>query len=58
VPSLSIGCLVIEPGVYHSHHEVSRAVVVAKKQAKKIGGNSLFIERRRGHKALSADAAG
>jgi len=47
LPSLSIGCLVVEPFAYHSHHEVSAAVVEAKKQAKKTRGNSLFIERRR-----------
>lgn len=51
LPALSIGCLVVEPDIYHSHHEVSRAVTVAKKQAKKMGGSSLFIERRRGHLA-------
>jgi diguanylate cyclase (GGDEF)-like protein len=44
--SLSIGALVINSNVYNSHHEVSAACVNAKKQAKKISGNSLFIERR------------
>lgn len=44
--SLSIGALVINSNNYNSHHEVSAACVNAKKQAKKISGNSLFIERR------------
>jgi diguanylate cyclase (GGDEF)-like protein len=44
--SLSIGALVINSNIYNSHHEVSAACVNAKKQAKKISGNSLFIERR------------
>lgn len=44
--SLSIGALVVDSDIYRSHHEVSTACVNAKKQAKKILGNSLFIERR------------
>ena len=44
--SLSIGALVVNSDFYKSHHEVSTACVNAKKQAKKIPGNSLFIERR------------
>ncbi|OIR17671.1 putative membrane protein YjcC [mine drainage metagenome] len=44
--SLSIGALVVDSNHYQSHHEVSTACVNAKKQAKKISGNSLFIERR------------
>jgi len=47
LPTLSIGCLLVEPGQFHSHHEVAAAVSEAKKQAKKIQGSSLFIERRR-----------
>lgn len=46
LPALSIGALVVEPRLYHSHHEVSRAIGSAKKQAKKIAGSALFIERR------------
>ena len=49
LPTLSIGCIPIEPGSCHSHHEVSAAVTEAKKQAKKIPGSSLFVERRRPH---------
>lgn len=47
LPALSVGCLLVEPENFHSHHEVSSAVSEAKKQAKKVAGNSLFIERRR-----------
>lgn len=44
--SLSIGAIVVDPRQYESHHDVSAACVNAKKQAKKIIGNSLFVERR------------
>jgi GGDEF domain-containing protein len=47
LPSLSIGCLIVESGCFHSHHEVAAAVGDAKKQAKKVAGSSIFIERRR-----------
>lgn len=48
LPSLSIGALTVEPQRFSSHHEVSAAMGGAKKQAKKLPGNALFIERRRG----------
>jgi hypothetical protein len=48
LPTLSLGCLVVGSEDFQSHHEVSAAVSAAKKQAKKIFGNSLFVERRRG----------
>ena len=44
--SLSIGAIRIEPGRFSSHHEVSAAMTEAKKMAKKIPGNSLFVEQR------------
>lgn len=44
--SLSIGAVFVEPEHFSSHHEVSSAIATAKKQAKKISGNSLFVERR------------
>ena len=44
--SLSIGACRITSGQYFSHHEVSAAATVAKKMAKRIPGNSLFIEER------------
>lgn len=44
--SLSLGVVRIEPGQYNSHHQIATAAAEAKKQAKKIAGNSLFIDRR------------
>ena len=45
--SLSLGTLVVDPGCYSSHYQVAAATAEAKKEAKKIAGNSLFIERRK-----------
>jgi diguanylate cyclase (GGDEF)-like protein len=47
LPSLSIGCVVVEPCQYSSHNEISASMADAKKQAKKQTGNSLFVERRK-----------
>ena len=47
LPTLSIGIVTVEPGCYHSHHEIAAAAAEAKKQAKKVMHGSLFIERRR-----------
>ena len=47
LPSLSIGCVMVEPCQYSSHNEISSCMAEAKRQSKKLGGNSLFIERRR-----------
>jgi diguanylate cyclase (GGDEF)-like protein len=44
--SLSIGAIQISPGQFMSHYEVSAAMSDAKKMAKKIPGNSLFVEQR------------
>jgi diguanylate cyclase (GGDEF)-like protein len=44
--SLSIGATHVLPGQFLSHHEVSAAMTDAKKMAKKISGNCLFIEQR------------
>lgn len=44
--SLSLGVSTVEAGHYFSHHEIAAASTGAKKQAKKIHGNSLFIDRR------------
>lgn len=44
--SLSIGAIQVTPGQFMSHHEVSAAMNGAKKMAKKIPGNSLFVEQR------------
>jgi EAL domain-containing protein (putative c-di-GMP-specific phosphodiesterase class I)/GGDEF domain-containing protein len=45
-PTLSIGAVVIQPNQGTSHFEVSAAAAEAKKQAKRIEGSALFIERR------------
>lgn len=46
VTSLSIGALQVSPGQFLSHHEVLAALDGAVKMAKKIPGNSLFVEQR------------
>jgi EAL domain-containing protein (putative c-di-GMP-specific phosphodiesterase class I)/GGDEF domain-containing protein len=48
LPTLSIGCVPVHANLYPSHHEISTAAAMAKKQAKKLAGNSLFVERRQG----------
>lgn len=47
LPTLSLGVLTVPPGSGVSHHEISSAATDAKRQAKRIAGNSLFVERRR-----------
>lgn len=44
--SLSIGAVQVEASNQMSHHKISSAAAEAKKLAKGIPGNSLFIERR------------
>jgi diguanylate cyclase (GGDEF)-like protein len=46
LPTLSIGSSRIEPGMFRSHIEVADAASEAKKNAKSLPGNSLFVERR------------
>jgi diguanylate cyclase (GGDEF)-like protein len=46
--SLSIGVVHVDPQRFSTHHQISSAAAVAKKEAKKIEGNSLFVERRTG----------
>lgn len=43
---VSLGAVKIEPSQYSSPHQIASAATRAKKQAKKMVGNSLFIERR------------
>lgn len=45
--SLSIGAVQIEPGALRSHKEVAERAGEAKKQAKRLPGSALFVERRR-----------
>ncbi len=44
--SLSIGAVVVPPGMFTSYMEVSKLASGAKKQAKLIAGNALFVNRR------------
>lgn len=44
--SISIGAVISDKADFRSPHDVSSAAAMAKKQAKKISGNSLFVERR------------
>lgn len=53
LPSLSIGCVVVESAQFSSHNEISAAMAEAKRQAKKQAGNSLFIERRKPAKVVT-----
>lgn len=46
IPSLSLGLVKVEPNTFTSHAQLSAATTEAKKQAKLLSGNSLFIERR------------
>lgn len=45
--SLSLGVIRSQAQNYYSHHQISVAAADAKKQAKRIHGNSLFIDRRK-----------
>lgn len=44
--TLSIGAVRVDPDAFASHHEVAAAATMAKKEAKKTPGNSLFLDRR------------
>ena len=44
--SLSIGVVPVTADIYRSYRQISAAAAAAKKEAKKIPGNSLFVERR------------
>lgn len=57
LPTLSIGVVPVEPGIFASHHEISAAAAEAKKQAKREPGSSIFVERRlRGVRASTASS--
>lgn len=45
--TLSIGAVKVEPGLFNSHMEVSSIAAEAKKKAKKMPGNSLYVNQRR-----------
>lgn len=44
--SLSIGAVKVSPGMFSSHMEVSSVAADAKKMAKKMAGNSLYVNMR------------
>lgn len=44
--SLSAGVVMVESEFYPSHLDVAYAAAEAKKQAKRLGGSALFVERR------------
>ena len=44
--SLSIGAVYVEPGAFNSHMEVAIVATESKKMAKKISGNSLYVDKR------------
>lgn len=46
LPSLSIGAVVVVAGSYRSHQEIAAAMADAKKEAKRVAGGSLYIDRR------------
>jgi EAL domain-containing protein (putative c-di-GMP-specific phosphodiesterase class I)/GGDEF domain-containing protein len=56
--SLSLGIVRVAPGQFGSHHEIAAAAAGAKKQAKKIPGNSLFVDRRTPTLAAAPPRAG
>jgi GGDEF domain-containing protein len=43
---ISLGAIRVDPDYIHSHKELSGIAAEAKKMAKKISGNSLYIDRR------------
>jgi len=45
--SLAVGVVRADPSEFHSHLEVSAAAAEAKKHAKRLGGNVVFVERPR-----------
>jgi diguanylate cyclase (GGDEF)-like protein len=46
--SLSLGVIKVEAHQYYTHHQIATQAAEAKRQAKKIHGNSLFLDRRQG----------
>lgn len=58
-PTLSIGAVIIDAATNATHVDVSSAAADAKRHAKRIAGNSLFVERRHlfRHRATGLDGA-
>ena len=53
--SLSIGALPVKPKVFKSHRDVAVVATEAKKMAKKMHGNSLYINQRDYAKEITPD---
>ena len=51
IVTLSLGIVRAEPGHFRSHLQIATAASDAKKQAKRMPGNSLFVDRRTGQYA-------
>lgn len=45
LPSLSIGAVAVDPKEFSSHHAISDCATDAKRQAKRLPGSKLYIER-------------
>jgi len=54
--SLSLGVIKVEAHQYYTHHQIATQAAEAKKQAKKIHGNSLFLDRRQSAPAVRTEA--
>ena len=52
VVTVSLGIVKAEPGHFRSHLQIAAAASDAKKQAKRMPGNSLFVDRRTGSCAV------
>ncbi|MGB7484401.1 GGDEF domain-containing protein [Castellaniella ginsengisoli] len=57
LPTLSLGAVQVEPGVYPSHHQIAQAASEAKAQAKKQAGPCLYVERRQPEQRPATQAA-
>ncbi|MDP1606413.1 MAG: GGDEF domain-containing protein [Rhodocyclaceae bacterium] len=55
--SLSLGAIHVDSARFSTYHQVADAAAVAKKEAKKIAGNSLFFERRQAASAVAVPPA-
>ncbi|HCI13175.1 MAG TPA: hypothetical protein DFK12_04250, partial [Gallionellaceae bacterium] len=44
--SLSIGAVIAEPRTFRSHKEIAVVATESKKMAKKVRGNSLYVNQR------------
>ncbi|MBS1227644.1 MAG: diguanylate cyclase protein [Proteobacteria bacterium] len=56
LPALSIGAVPVGIDVFESHREISAAAAEAKKNAKRLAGSSLFVERRLSPAGIAAIA--